>query len=404
MAGMVKADRNRYFDTLRAVAIIRVVLFHAFPIAALELVFPSMGVMFALGGSLMVKSLDRGAVRTVRNRIRRLLPALWVMALILVPLMIQRGWSDRPSWPHLLLWVFPIADPPSSEFGYAAAGVLWYLVTYLWLVLLSPLLLALYRRWRLPTVLLPLAGLMLLLAYPNTLGDAAEVVLQNVLAYGSCWVLGMAHREGDLAKLRPWYTVALGAACVGGALTWAYTHPVDGRMDLTSLPLAYAIYAIGFVLVLLRWSPRMAWLDRVRPLDGFVSMVNNRAVTIYLWHNVAITIAVALFDPFQLWRIPTQGLEEVADFALALSLLVVAVLGLGWVEDVAARRRPRVSPFLQRTPKVDPQPQPQPQPYLPPQPHLRPQPEEAWAMDSGRGPAAEPDLAAQATRTFWFGE
>src|SRR3954464_3800028 len=166
-------SRDRYFDTLRAVAIVRVVVFHAFPFAALELVFPSMGVMFALGGSLMVKSLDRDTARAVRSRLRRLLPALWVMGLILVPLMLARGWPDRPSWPHLLLWAVPVADPPASEFGYAASGVLWYLVTYLWLVLLSPVLLRMYRRWRLATVLLPLLGLMVLATHPVALGMTA---------------------------------------------------------------------------------------------------------------------------------------------------------------------------------------------------------------------------------------
>ncbi|GAA1639894.1 acyltransferase [Actinoplanes couchii] len=344
----VQPNRDRYFDALRALAIIRVVLFHAFPFATLELIFPSMGVMFALGGSLMVKSLDRSAVGAVRNRIRRLLPALWAMGLILVPLMFHYGWPDHPSWPRLLLWIVPIADPPSSEFGYSAAGVLWYLVTYLWLVLLSPLLLALYRRAHLVTVLLPLAGLVALTMYPGVFGETAGWVLQNVLAYASCWVLGMAHREGDLARVHPAAVITVGAACIGGALAWAWTHPIENHMDLTSIPVAYAIYAIGFVLLLLRWSPPMGWLARTRPLDGFVSMVNNRAVTIYLWHNVAITIAVALFDPLQLWKIPTQGLEYVADFSIAMALLAVAVLALGWVEDVAARRRPRISPFVKR--------------------------------------------------------
>jgi len=341
-------SRDRYFDTLRAVAIARVVVFHAFPIAALELVFPSMGVMFALGGSLMVKSLDRAAGRAVVNRLRRLLPALWVMAVILIPIMIRHGWPDRPSWPHLLLWVLPIADPPSSELGYPAAGVLWYLVTYLWLVLLSPVLLRLYRRWNLPTVLLPLFGLLLLVAYPNTFGETTTWVLQNVLAFGSCWVLGMAHREGDLARLRARTVLGLAVACVAGALLWTWTHPGDNGHDLTGIPVAYAIYSIGFVLALLRWAPTMAWLARVRPLDGFVSMVNNRAVTIYLWHNVAITIAVYLFDPLKLWRIPHQSLEDATDFSIALFLILVAVLALGWVEDLAARRRPRISPFVKR--------------------------------------------------------
>jgi peptidoglycan/LPS O-acetylase OafA/YrhL len=346
----VAAGRDRYFDTLRAAAIIRVVLFHAFPVAALELVFPSMGVMFALGGSLMVKSLDHSAPRAVRNRIRRLLPALWVMGLILVPLMIQRGWPDRPSWPHLLLWAFPVATPPSSEFGYPAAGVLWYLVTYLWLVLLSPLLLKLYRRARLATILLPLAGLALMVMHPAVFGDSVGTVVENVLAFGSCWVLGFAHREGDLARIRPSVVLGLAAASVAGGLSWAWTHPADTGVDLVGIPLAYAIYSVGFVLLLLRWSPRMDWLARARPLDGFVTLVNNRAVTVYLWHNVAITIAVALFDPLKLWRIPHQWLEEVADFALAMSMLAVVVLALGWVEDVAARRRARISPFPARRP------------------------------------------------------
>jgi peptidoglycan/LPS O-acetylase OafA/YrhL len=347
----VAAGRDRYFDTLRAVAIVRVVLFHAFPVAALELVFPSMGVMFALGGSLMVKSLDRGAVRAVRNRIRRLLPALWAMAAVLVPLMMWHGWPDRPDWARMLLWLVPVATPPSSDwdYGYAAAGVLWYLVTYLWLVLLSPLLLRLYRRWRLVAVLLPLAGLALLQAFfePFTAGVTGRVV-QDVLAYATCWVLGMAHREGDLARLRGWFVGVLGAVCAGGALAWAFTHPTENGVDLPGAPVAYAVYAIGFVLVLLRWSPRMDWLARTRPLNGFASMVNNRAVTIYLWHNVTITAAVFLFDPLKLWEIPTQFLEDTVDFAIALTLLAVTVLAFGWVEDAAARRRPRLSPFVKR--------------------------------------------------------
>ena len=343
MAEAATASRDRYFDTLRAVAIVRVVVFHAFPIVGLELIFPSMGVMFALGGSLMVKSIDRSASRAVRNRLRRLLPALWVMGLILIPIMLRHDWTDRPAWPKLLLWALPIASPPASDLDYAAegAGVLWYLVTYLWLVLLSPLLLKMYRRWNLPTILLPLFLLVLTNAYPDTFNPTVARVVQDVLAFGSCWILGMAHREGDLKKLPGKVVLGIAAVCVAGALAWAFLH----REYLVDVPVAYAFYSIGFVLALLRWSPNMAWLQRVRPLNGFVSMVNNRAVTIYLWHNVAITIAVDLFDPLKLWRIPNQALEDAADFSIALVLIVIAVLALGWVEDLAARRRPRISPF-----------------------------------------------------------
>ena len=66
--------RDRYFDALRAVALVRVVAYHTFGWAWAGMVFPSMGVMFALAGSLMAKSLERPAFTVVRSRMRRLLP------------------------------------------------------------------------------------------------------------------------------------------------------------------------------------------------------------------------------------------------------------------------------------------------------------------------------------------
>ena len=47
------STRNRYIDTLRAAAILRVIVYHAFGGAWLTILRPAMGVMFALGGSLM---------------------------------------------------------------------------------------------------------------------------------------------------------------------------------------------------------------------------------------------------------------------------------------------------------------------------------------------------------------
>src|SRR4051812_14824854 len=64
----VGGGRARYLDLLRAVALVRVVTYHAFGWAWLTLAFPSMGVMFALAGSLMARSLDRPAVSVVRGR------------------------------------------------------------------------------------------------------------------------------------------------------------------------------------------------------------------------------------------------------------------------------------------------------------------------------------------------
>jgi hypothetical protein len=38
-----------------------------------------------------------------------------------------------------------------------------------------------------------------------------------------------------------------------------------------------------------------------------------------------------------------------ADFTLAMTLLLVVVFALGWVEDVAAKRKARLSPLPART-------------------------------------------------------
>lgn len=68
------AGRDRYFDTLRAIALVRVVAYHTFGWAWAGMVFPSMGIMFALAGTLMAKSLERPALKVIRSRVRRLLP------------------------------------------------------------------------------------------------------------------------------------------------------------------------------------------------------------------------------------------------------------------------------------------------------------------------------------------
>ncbi|HWS38559.1 MAG TPA: acyltransferase [Actinoplanes sp.] len=329
--------RDRYFDLLRVLAIIRVSVFHFFPYAILELVFPSMGVMFALAGSLMANSLDRGpALRVVRGRMRRLLPALWVLAAILVPVMFLVGWErNAPLW-HLIAWIVPIADPPASGFGFEAAEVLWYLVTYFWLVLASPLVYRLYRRARLVTVLLPLGLLLLVQLHPVWPAEAIEEVGLDLLTFAACWILGFAHRDGTLRRIPGRLVGVLAVACVGVSLAW-------GQSEIKEIPLAYAVYNLGFVLALLRWQPDMSWLARRRGLNAWVSMINARAVTVYLWNNVAIALCYPVGDALEVWRL--GSFFELGYVAIALGLLVDAVLLFGWVEDLAARRRPRFLPW-----------------------------------------------------------
>ncbi|RSM35223.1 acyltransferase, partial [Actinoplanes sp. ATCC 53533] len=228
------------FDTLRAVALVRVVVYHMFPLPWLAMVFPSMGVMFALGGSLMATSMRRSTEQAITGRLRRLLPALWVMGALLLPVMLVAGWQDRPQWPALLLWLVPIVEPPTAGWAEPVTGVLWYLVAYLWLVLLSPLLLRCYQRARLMTVGTPIAGLATLENAPPILGEALGSAATDVLTFMSCWVLGFAHRGGDLKRIHLGVLIPLAATLVGAGLAWEITHPGDDGVDLSAEPVAYA--------------------------------------------------------------------------------------------------------------------------------------------------------------------
>ena len=141
------ADRDRWIDLLRALALVRVVVYHSFSLAWLPLVFPSLPVMFALAGSLVAGSLDRSGVNpwpVTGRRLRRLPPPVWALGVVAVPLMLWMGWTwdaarglgEPLDWRTLALWVVPVAEPAGSAWGHDWSEPLWYLATYLWLLLL----------------------------------------------------------------------------------------------------------------------------------------------------------------------------------------------------------------------------------------------------------------------------
>jgi peptidoglycan/LPS O-acetylase OafA/YrhL len=334
------SGRDRWFDLLRAVALTRVIVYHMFSVGWLSLAFPAIGVMFALAGSLMARSVDRSATRAVATRLRRLLPALWLLAAVVVPAMFWVGWSNPPAWPRLLTWLVPIAQPPGNAWAEPATEVLWYLVTYLWLVLLSPAGLWLFRRWPVVALLLPLAVLIGLQLSPYPLNDTVDDVITNVATFGACWVVGFAHRDGSLRRVPLPLLIPLATASVIFGVAWALTHPAGGPIDLNDIPLGQAFFSLGIVLLLMRAAPPMGWLSRVRPLDRLVTALNARAVTVYLWHNPAIAVAFVVGDSVAAYQLGTFGY-----FVVTLILLVAIVLLVGWVEDLAAGRPPRLIPW-----------------------------------------------------------
>ncbi|MFD8117389.1 acyltransferase family protein [Streptomyces microflavus] len=364
-----KPGRDRYLDLLRAVALVRVVIYHIFGWAWLTILFPSMGVMFALAGSLMARSLARPALGVIRGRIRRLLPPMWAFALVVVPMMFALSWQPVKAeglwWFVKLAWyVFPVGAPPypwssgdragllEDTWAIQAAGPLWYIRAYLWFVLASPLLLRAFRKLPWATLLAPLGLTAVigtgLVTIPGETGNA----LSDFAVFGSCWILGFAHHDGLFKDVPRYLTVSLASIVMGFGLWWASGHLTADGWDLNDIPLAQAAWSLGFCVILLQYAPSWQELPgRLARFDRLVTLANNRAVTIYLWHNLVILATVPLID--LLWKIPYVdahlGLTVEATYTLLMTLLVWPLIGLvilcvGWVEDVAAKRRPRLWP------------------------------------------------------------
>ncbi|GAB3185783.1 peptidoglycan/LPS O-acetylase OafA/YrhL [Micromonospora palomenae] len=329
--------RNRYLDLLRFLAIIRVVVYHVTGWASLTLVFPAMAVMFALAGSLMAASLDRSGPAALLRRLRRLLPSLWVVAVVLVPAMLMTG---LPLGPKVLLWLFPVADPPANHWGALALSPIWYLRDYLWFLLASPVALWLFRRAPVATLALPYA---LLLVIELGLLPAAPVPLREFGVYFGAWLLGFAHHDGLLRRLTNRVLLPTALALAGAGAAWIVTHPGPRGFDLNDIDLGNALWSAAFILVLLGRAPATAhWIERSPVFSRAVTVLNRRALTVYLWHMSFVVLLTPLVDVVGWSHEDPLGLA--IRVVLVFALVGVVTLLVGWVEDVAARRRPELVP------------------------------------------------------------
>ncbi|MGY2127012.1 acyltransferase family protein [Blastococcus sp. SYSU DS0617] len=358
--------RTGYLHLLMLVALVMVVSYHSAVRAWLPLVFPAMGVLFAGSASLAATALDRA--ESGRLFLRWAVPALllpfWLLGAVAVTAMLVTGWTLEEgtgaralTWDTGWAWVLPLVEPPSSTTGLQWTGPLWFVGTYLWLLLLTPASLWLFRRWPLRLAAVPVVTLVLVaLGVVNVSLRSAEVLVP-LCTFAGCWLLGFAHADGRLRRLPLVPTVAAGAVLVGvGAWSGVRHLRVVGGDTIADVPLAHMLFAVGGVLVLLRLDPDRpapAWL----PDRGVLAFFGSRLVTMYVWANLAIAAA-----PFLLSRSPLRGFNTpdatggLVRFATTWVLLLAAAVLLGWVEDVAAGRPVRLLPWRRRRPVAAPRP------------------------------------------------
>jgi peptidoglycan/LPS O-acetylase OafA/YrhL len=156
--------------------------------------------------------------------------------------------------------------------------------------------------------------------------------------YGGAWLLGFAHHDGMLRRLarRRLLGFAAALAALGGA--WTLTHPGPRGYDLNDIPLGNALWSAAFILLALGLAPVATATRASRP----VTVLNARALTIYLWH---VPIIVAVTRIGEAHGLPVRGTVGIGwRFVVVVALVTIAVALFGWIEDVAAGRRPALVP------------------------------------------------------------
>ena len=342
--GRVAAQRSVYLDALRAVALIRVVVYHASDrwwVTA----FTAMPLMFFIAGTLYAASLERRPARQViSDRYRRILVPYWVYLVAMVVLWASLGVLGQITPANWVGFLFPVVSmngpqgPGPDTILHLTWFSLWYIQMHLILTLVGRgLRTAQQRHGR--ALWLSFLGLFCLSA-------VVAPALAIAVFYAARWIIGYYHFGGTLDTWlrRRWIPLCAACAPTGAFLFLAFHSrmPVLAAFGVALLGAFWLGLAIGLQPTI---EPHLTG----RRVRSVINWFSQRSLTIYLWHGVA------------LWIVFEYALPGWASLAPRLAwcalILVVTVALLGWAEDLAARRPvqlwPRLPSSRHREPTID---------------------------------------------------
>lgn len=343
-AGHADVDRNGTLDTIRSIAVVRVVLWHTFATAALSWSVASMPAMFFVAGSLLAGSLDRRPARAVlADRLRRLLIPFWGFALVVLSVLAvvhRMDGTDRTtiSAAALVRWLLPVADPGASswEAGWITSP-LWYLRCYLWLLVLSPLLRAAQRRFGPMVLVAPMAAVFVLDHLVRHPGLApgwfpdVQWYLGDLAVYSFFVLLGFGHHDGWLRRWSRRDLVEWGAIALAAALLWVAAVDVPGTVVNNSYPLLLLV-GIAWLAAFLVAEPLLGRAPAHPVVGPVVRWLGRRSMSVYLWHTTAIVAA------YWLQARVAPGSSRLVLVPIVALGTVAATVAFGWMEDLGAGR------------------------------------------------------------------
>ena len=345
-----KPPRDGFLDTVRTIALIRVILWHAFGIPWISWFIATMPTMFFIAGSLLASTLDRKPLQVMyRARLKRLLVPYWFFAgcvlsfLATIHLMNPRL-ETALRVDQILPWLLPFTDPTASlwEAGWASSP-LWYLRAYLWLLVLSPILRAAVRRFGVFSLLPALfsaGAIEYWLHNPDLIGANPGTwtwMLGELALYSFFLMLGFLHYDGAFERQNrveqiEWALIGI----VGCVVWWSVLPAPTGIINHSFVGLLFI--GIFWLSVFLLLRPILSKGTENAISGPIVYLFNRRAMSIYLWHSPSIALGY--------WLIDTLAPEAHVTAVLVPTALVLyaAILATGWIEDVSAGKSPELWP------------------------------------------------------------
>lgn len=336
------SGRNHWLDAVRGIAVIRVVLWHAFASAFLSWTITTMPAMFFVAGSLLAYSLDKRPFEQLLNkRMKRLLIPYWTLggALLVVLAVVHRfdpSAATDMSFGQFFAWLVPIVDPRGSawEAGWIATP-LWYLRCYLWLLLLSPIYRAAHRKWGSMILLVPILGIFIVDWFIRNPEFAPEIFtaykwyVGDLVTYSFFLILGFAHHDGIAKRLTRRDRLEWAGLGLAASLLWISQIDVLDNVVNNSYPMLLFV-GIAWLGLFLAFEKEIASLQTMRFTAPIMQWIGRRAMTVYLWHTTAIVFAY--------WMRAQIAPDSSRLIIIPMILIGTMVLSLlfGWVEDVAA--------------------------------------------------------------------
>lgn len=331
--------RDSYLDLVRAVALVRVIAFHVLRVGWITLLFPSMGVMFALGGQMMAASLDRQGLHSVSSRFRRVLPSMWLLGLIAVPAMTLFVDEWFPTLQTIATWLLPVTDPVGADSVGIIWQPLWYIRAYLWFVILSPVVYYLFRKLPLGVLAVPVIAIAAV-HDPGALYSKGQLGIGalDLLTYGGCWLIGFASHRGYLTQLSKSMVLLIAALLAVVGLHAFISNWSDVlQYGISIAPTGNAAWSAAFAIAILRFRPGARFLQWVPSSRALLRSISNRSMTIYLWHGPAIVAAQLLLNiPLVSPLVTSSNTPDPMIWLLSTTLLMtgVAAIAFGRFENL----------------------------------------------------------------------